>query len=259
MEQTSLHSRLELPSDRRLHSFKQSVKWPQPSVQLESKWHIESVWEEIPPEKLKSFDFTIKTNIFDIVWMDQSLVSHPRHFSNPIRLDNKIGTNLLIEHNEKVWSFCCQIDGDIDGGSARFGVLRAILKQGTGNKDGAYVWKFVSPLKATILNSTYHQSLSLMIDHGHRFDHFSWKMTKTPQKKNGMVLPAERFCPCVGYIRAFLVMSITRPRLHVTDKKTPFFISSHRFFMFITWFSITFCNQVSLTCRNLFPQTPMLK
>jgi hypothetical protein len=156
IEQTSLHSRLELPSDRRLHSFKQSVKWPQPSVQLESKWHIESVWEEIPPEKLKSFDFTIKTNIFDIVWMDQSLVSHPRHFSNPIRLDNKIGINLLIEHNEKVWSFCCQIDGDIDGGSATLDVFRSIFKQDIGNKYRTCVWSIVPPLKATILNSTFH-------------------------------------------------------------------------------------------------------
>jgi len=42
-----------------------------------------------------------------------------------------------MEWNEKVWSLYCQIDRDIDGGSERLGVFRAIFEQDIGNKDGA--------------------------------------------------------------------------------------------------------------------------
>ena len=73
-------------------------------------------------------DFTVQNQYFEGVGMGRSLASHDRQFSKPIRRDHKIGTNLLMEENEKVWSLCCQIDGDIDGGSTRLGVFRFIFK-----------------------------------------------------------------------------------------------------------------------------------
>ena len=88
---------------------------------------------------MKSTDFTVQNQYFRSCGDGPESGSHDWHFLKPIRLDYEVGTNLLMESNEKVSSFFCQVDGDIDGGSARFGVLRAILKQGMGNKDGAYV------------------------------------------------------------------------------------------------------------------------
>jgi len=88
---------------------------------------------------VKSTDFTVQNQYFRSCGGGPESGSHDRQFPKAIRLDYEEGKNLLMEDNEKVWSVCCQVDGDIDGGSASFGVFRSAFKQDIENKDGAYV------------------------------------------------------------------------------------------------------------------------